>query len=402
MLITTNQLSFLIHCKHSHHSVPRENGVHIWDWVHALRPWLGKCTSEYLPSTDYLDSDFLNVHVISSQISSTLVRCSTKHSYTFKLRRSDLPSLIMSSENLTYYSCGHHFWGGGREEPGRPDLSSDWTRDPGAVAARLSKPHPCENCGKCKSSPTGERTLPFVSDFVNVGGTKALDNYSNSIRVPKKSIIASSATGFETRAYIASPLRNLLARYYTLDALSRLTPEVINGCLDSILGEPPSRPLVESVASVYVNIPRSWLAISRMKGDLHTDVLHKVLGILSDAQEYTHSILDYASSIPTLRDSEQDLMDPILTNCIRARKLVIDMLHLRIQAHLVGRTNEKQETVLDNPASHHSWSWESPVRLQSLISIGLLKLRMMFDPLEEGKNRIVWTCVSDVFRLRSW
>ena len=311
----------------------------------------------------------------------------------------------MSSENLIYYSCGHHFWGGGREEPGRPDLSSDWTRDPAAVAARLSKPHPCENCGKFKSSPTGERTLPFTSDFENegtLGGTKALGNYSNSIRVPEKSNLASSANGFETTVYIASFLRNLLARYYTLDALSILTPEVINGCLDSISGEPPSRPLVDSVASVYVNIPRSWLAISRMKRDLLTDVLHKVLGILADAQEYTQSILGHTSSIPTLRFSEQELMNPILIDCIRARKLVIDMLHHRIQAHLVGRTNEKQETVLDHPASQHSWSWESPVRLQSLISIGLLKLRMMLDPLEEGKTRIVWTCVSDVFRLRSW
>ena len=295
----------------------------------------------------------------------------------------------MFSKNLIYYSCGHHFWTDYQEEPGRPDLSSSWTRDSGAVAARFYKPHPCESCGKFNRTSTGEKSSPFKYDS---GSIKALDKRSNFTVVQEDSSTSSLTTVPRSSSHAEYPLLNLITSYCTLDALSRLTPEAINGSLDSILAESPTRPLADKLSSVYVSVPRSWLAISEMKGHLHTDVLREVLDILSNAQEYTHSILRHTPSNPTLKANEKELLNPTLTDSLQACRLVVDILHEEIEAYVISRIARKETTLLQS-ACRELWSWRSPPKLNTMIASALLKLKMMGDPLEEGRKRIVWCCV---------
>lgn len=150
-----------------------------------------------------------------------------------------------------------------------------------------------------------------------------------------------------------APLQNLLARYYTIDAISQCTPERISHYLDLVSAEPPSRPLARSLANVFVNTPRPWLGICGMIRNLHTDVLQKVLSILSDAQICTGYVLHHTPDNPILPAEEQELASQALLQSVRARKLVLNMLQRKIQAYVATFVARSQKTTLDLPPLPH-------------------------------------------------
>lgn len=157
------------------------------------------------------------------------------------------------------------------------------------------------------------------------------------------------------------PLRNLLSKYRVLDAVSHLKAEVINECLDLIYAEPPSRPLAENLASIYLNPPRPWLAIRGMIRKFHTDVLHGILEVLSDAIVCTDYVLLHSSSHQILTVSEQELASDILFDCIRARRLVLTLLQQKIQSLVLSLV--RQYSCVPEPVSLSS-QFASPDREQ--------------------------------------
>ncbi len=154
----------------------------------------------------------------------------------------------------------------------------------------------------------------------------------------------------------ATPLRTLLAKYYLLDALSHLKLENTNSCLDVVHAEPPIRPLAESVARLYAKPPKVWLAIRSMIRNLHTDVLHDILDIISDAKLYTDYVLFHTPSTPTLGSIEQKFACSALFDCIRVRKYMLNMLFREVQAFILK---------LSRPRLEHSEESHSSVRSSS-------------------------------------
>ena len=142
------------------------------------------------------------------------------------------------------------------------------------------------------------------------------------------------------RTYGATPLRTLLAKYYLLDAISQVKLENVNSCLDIVHTEPPIRPLAESVAWLYARPPKVWLAIRPMIRNLYTDVLHDILGIISDAKLYTDYVLFHTPSRPTLSPVEQGFACPSLFDCVRVRQYMLNMLFREIQVRILHTTVE--------------------------------------------------------------
>lgn len=186
------------------------------------------------------------------------------------------------------------------------------------------------------------------------------------------------------------PLRNLLSKYRVLDAMSQLTPEVINNCLDLVYAEPPSRPLTESLASVYVSTPRCWLIIRRMIRNFYTDVLHVILGILSDALVCTDYVLSHTESQPILTISEQQLACKALFSCIGARRLIIKMLHCKIQAFVVSLTPQGHLKPMDQltlVSSSAMYAQHKLARtLTDYMTIFPVSLNVLNDPLSRSES----------------
>ena len=145
------------------------------------------------------------------------------------------------------------------------------------------------------------------------------------------------------QTYNATPLRTLLAKYYILDAISHANLETVNSCLDVIHAEPPIRPLAESVAWLYARPPRDWLAIRSMIRNLHTDVLHDILDIISDAKLYSDYVLFHTPLMPILGSREQNFACSALFDCIRVRKYVLNMLFREMQAFILKLSRPRLE-----------------------------------------------------------
>ena len=150
------------------------------------------------------------------------------------------------------------------------------------------------------------------------------------------------------------PLRSLLATYYLLDAVARVTPDITNSCLDILSNEPPSRPLAESLASVYINTPRIWLRIRRMIRNYFTDILVAVSDILSNALVCTDKVLLHTESNPVLTPHEQGYIHPVLFDCIRGRRLIVNELQRQIQARIKYLTTGTQVTLIHPSYSHEN------------------------------------------------
>jgi len=149
------------------------------------------------------------------------------------------------------------------------------------------------------------------------------------------------------------PLRNLLSKYRVLDAISQLKPEVINGCVDLIYAESPARPLVENLASIYINPPRPWLSIRGMISIFHADVLFGILNLLSDAIVCTDYVLLHTSSRPILTVSEQEVVSGITFECIRARRHVLSMLQEKFQVFVLRLDRQSALTAKPVAANEH-------------------------------------------------
>ena len=151
--------------------------------------------------------------------------------------------------------------------------------------------------------------------------------HSPTMAPPSPSRVTEKATIFP-RSY----LRTLMIRYHTLDAISHMSPDVINSCLDLIHAEPPTRPMAESLARIYRHSPRHWLRLRQMIRNFYTDVLHAILDVLSDAVGCTDAILNPTPDEPGLTASEQQIIRKPFHDCIRARRLVLVMLQREIRA----------------------------------------------------------------------
>lgn len=159
-------------------------------------------------------------------------------------------------------------------------------------------------------------------------------------------------TPSERRKRLANfPLRNLLSKYYILDAISGTTPEVINNCLDLMYAEPPIRPLADRLVSVYLSTPRPWLALRGMIRNFFTDVLHTTLDILSDALVCTDHVLLHTLSNPVLTIREQELASPYLFTCVRARRHVIVMLQRKVQDFVISLSHKSWVCNFQEPPS---------------------------------------------------
>lgn len=141
-----------------------------------------------------------------------------------------------------------------------------------------------------------------------------------------------------------TPLRTLLAKYYLLDAISQVKVVNVNSCFDVVHAEPPIRPLAESIAWLYANPPKIWMAIRRMIRNLYTDVLHDILNIVSDAKLYTDYVLSHTLASPTLGSIEQQFACPALFDCIRVRHYMLNMLFREIQGFILKLSRPRVES----------------------------------------------------------
>lgn len=101
-----------------------------------------------------------------------------------------------------------------------------------------------------------------------------------------------------------------------------MTAENINSSIDLVHAVPPFRPLTESLSLIYITTPRPWIRIRKLIRNLHTDVLQRILEILSCVLECTANILSHTSMSPKISPSDLTLIDQALMNRIRARRLV--------------------------------------------------------------------------------
>ena len=252
---------------------------------------------------------------------------------------------------MDVYACGHFELGGIQVDCGA-NSSNDSVCSQKEFSEDLAyKSHKCKACDLFRNLPQSAHTpgsgvFPIVQRKYFRPKSTNSDPPDPGASLMMRDERLRNGIGKTVNSHNSSDLRTLLAKYDVLDNISGSDLYTMNNGFDSICAESSQRTLFESLAFLYSSNPRPWLAIRKMVRSLKAEVLHKLLSFLSDIQMCSDGVTGDSHSSPTLVASRQGLGGRDLFQCVRARKLVIDMLHSKTQSWVIEVFAKNQRSKL--------------------------------------------------------